>query len=153
MVLVLLNVDYSYVNRYNSFFYIATNILLILVLVLGTEMRGSQGWIVIGGFNVQVAEFAKIMIILCFADFLSKRQGVLHTFRDMLPCFIYIGLPFLLVMVQPDLGSALAFIAITLGMMFVAGANPKILLGIVFGGLVLAVLIIFATSSSGCGCP
>ncbi len=153
VVLVLLNVDYSYVNRYNSFFYIATNILLILVLVLGTEMRGSQGWIVIGGFNVQVAEFAKIMIILCFADFLSKRQGVLHTFRDMLPCFIYIGLPFLLVMVQPDLGSALAFIAITLGMMFVAGANPKILLGIVFGGLVLAVLIIFCHFQFGMWLP
>jgi rod shape determining protein RodA len=91
LVMIMLNVDYSQVNRYNNLLYVATNILLIVVLVLGTEQRGLQGWISVGGFNFQVAEFAKIMIILCFADFLAKRQGMLHTFREMLPCFIYMG--------------------------------------------------------------
>lgn len=153
LILVMLNVDYSQINRYNNLIYVATNILLIVVLVLGTEMRGSQGWISIGGFNLQVAEFAKIMIILCFADYLSKRQGMLHTLREIMPCFIYIGLPFLLVMAQPDLGTALAFIAITLGMMYVAGANPRILLWIIFGGLALVVLAMFLHIQFGMWLP
>jgi rod shape determining protein RodA len=124
-----------------------------VVLVLGTEQRGLQGWISVGGFNFQVAEFAKIMIILCFADFLAKRQGMLHTFREMLPCFIYMGLPILLVMAQPDLGTALVFVAITLGMMFVAGANPRILLGIITGGLALVVLALFLHVQFGMWLP
>ena len=123
LVLVMLNVDYSLVSRYNALIYVGTNILLIVVLVFGTEQRGLQGWLSIGGFNFQVAEFAKILFILCFADFLAKRQGMIHTLRDMFPCFIYIGLPVLLVTAQPDLGTALVFIAIAMGMMFVAGAN------------------------------
>ena len=153
LVLVMLNVDYSQVNRNNNLIYVATNILLIVVLVLGTEQRGSQGWLSIGGFNIQVAEFAKIMIIVCFADFLAKRQGMLRTMREMLPCFIYMGLPILLVMAQPDLGTALAFVAITLGMMYVAGANPRILLGIVTGGLALVVLALFLHVQFGMWLP
>ncbi|MGI6549928.1 MAG: rod shape-determining protein RodA [Syntrophomonadales bacterium] len=153
LVMIMLNVDYSQVNRYNNLLYVATNILLIVVLVLGTEQRGLQGWISVGGFNFQVAEFAKIMIILCFADFLAKRQGMLHTFREMLPCFIYMGLPILLVMAQPDLGTALVFVAITLGMMFVAGANPRILLGIITGGLALVVLALFLHVQFGMWLP
>ena len=153
LVVLTLNVDYSQVNRYNSLFYVLTNILLIVVLVVGTEQRGSQGWITIAGFNIQVAEFAKIGIILCFADFLAKRQGMLHTMREMLPCFIYMGLPFMLVMAQPDLGTALAFIAITLGMMFVAGANPRLLLWIIIGGLFLMVLALFLHLQFGMWLP
>lgn len=153
LVMVMLNVDYSQVNRHNNLIYVLTNILLIVVLVLGTEQRGLQGWISIGGFNFQVAEFAKIMIILCFADFLAKRQGMLHTMRDMLPCFMYMGLPILLVMAQPDLGTALAFVAITLGMMFVAGANPRLLLWIVFGALALVVVALFLHVQFGMWLP
>jgi len=153
LVMVMLNVDYSQVNRHNNLIYVLTNILLIVVLVLGTEQRGLQGWISIGGFNFQVAEFAKIMIILCFADFLAKRQGMLHTMRDMLPCFMYMGLPILLVMAQPDLGTALAFVAITLGMMFVAGANPRLLLWIVFGALALVVAALFLHVQFGMWLP
>ncbi|MGE5544201.1 MAG: rod shape-determining protein RodA [Bacillota bacterium] len=153
LVLVMLSVDYGQVNRYNNLIYVLTNILLIVVLVLGTEQRGLQGWISIGGFNLQVAEFAKIMIILCFADFLAKRQGMLHTLRDMLPCFIYMGLPILLVMAQPDLGTALVFVAITMGMMFVAGANPRILLWIIFGALALTVLALFLHVQFGMWLP
>jgi rod shape determining protein RodA len=153
LVLVMLNVDYSLVSRYNALIYVGTNILLIVVLVFGTEQRGLQGWLSIGGFNFQVAEFAKILFILCFADFLAKRQGMIHTLRDMFPCFIYIGLPVLLVTAQPDLGTALVFIAIAMGMMFVAGANPRILVGIIFGALALVVLALFLHLQFGMWLP
>jgi len=153
LVLITLNVDYSLVNRYNALIYVGTNILLIVVLVLGTEQRGLQGWLSIGGFNFQVAEFAKILFILCFADFLAKRQGMLHTLRDMFPCFLYMGLPVLLVTAQPDLGTALVFVAIALGMMFVAGANPRILIGIIAGSLALVVLALFLHLQFGMWLP
>ena len=153
LVLVMLNVDYSLVSRYNALIYVGTNILLIVVLVFGTEQRGLQGWLSIGGFNFQVAEFAKILFILCFADFLAKRQGMIHTLRDMFPCFIYIGLPVLLVTAQPDLGTALVFIAIAMGMMFAAGAYPRILVVIIFGALALVVLALFLHLQFGMWLP
>ncbi len=153
LIIIILNTDYTIASRYNRLLYLATNLLLILVLVLGTEMRGSQGWISIGGLNLQVAEFAKILIILCFADFLSKRQGMLNTLRELIPCFLYMGLPFLLVMLQPDLGTALVFLAITLGMMFVAGANPKILVAIIVGGLGVVLIALFLHSKFGMWLP
>jgi len=153
LVVLMLNVDYGYVSRYHNSIYVFTNILLIIVLVLGTEQRGSQGWIAIGGYNLQMAEFAKILIILCFADFLSKRQGMLGTLREMIPCFIYMGLPFLLVLAQPDLGTALAFVVIMLGMMFVAGANPRILLWIIIGGLALVIMVMFLHLKFGMWLP
>ncbi|NLV16728.1 MAG: rod shape-determining protein RodA [Syntrophomonadaceae bacterium] len=153
LIIFILNIDYTIASRYNRLLYLGTNLLLILVLVLGTEMRGSQGWISIGGLNLQVAEFAKILIILCFADFLSKRQGMLNTLREMMPCFLYMGLPFLLIMLQPDLGTALVFLAITMGMMFVAGANPKILVGIIVGGLGVIILALFLHAKFGMWLP
>ena len=71
----------------------------------------------------------------------------------MFPCFIYIGLPVLLVTAQPDLGTALVFIAIAMGMMFVAGDNPRILVGIIFGALALVVLALFLHLQFGMWLP
>lgn len=63
---------------------------------------------------------------------LDKRMGKLNTFKDLLPVAAYVGLPFLLVMKQPDLGTALVFMAIFFGMIFAAGVNLRLLM-IIFG--------------------
>ncbi|MGE5423237.1 MAG: rod shape-determining protein RodA [Ignavibacteriales bacterium] len=153
LVVFILNIDYQQGTRNSRILYIATIAILLAVLFFGKEVRGSQGWIVIAGQQLQPAEFAKIMVVLCFADFLSQRQGMLNTLGEILPCFLYIGLPFLLVLAQPDLGTSLAFLAITFGMMFVAGANPKILLWIIFGGLAFALLVFFLHQQFGMWLP
>ena len=67
-------------------------------------------------------------MIISLANILDKKFGQLHSWRDVLPIFIYVGVPFLLVLKQPDLGTSLVFIAILFGMLFVAGIPTKMLL-------------------------
>ncbi|NTW05022.1 MAG: rod shape-determining protein RodA, partial [Peptococcaceae bacterium] len=104
---------------------------------LGTTSLGAQRWIYIGPFSFQPSEFSKLIIIITFADFLSNRSGRLNTFWEMFPCFIYLGFPVLLILIQPDLGTSLVFMSIMFGMLFMSGANKKILVGIIVFGLIM----------------
>ena len=80
------------------------------------------------------------MIIVCFASYLSKRQGELQRLRDLAPCFLYFVVPFLLVFIQPDLGTSLVFVVIFFGMLYLAGARPSLLLKLLGGGLAVIAL-------------
>jgi rod shape determining protein RodA len=142
--ILIIRFDYNQFKRYSLAIYGIAVLALILVLVFGHEIRGTTGWIGLGPLPpVQPAEFTKVLLILAFANFLDKRKGELNTLGDMMPCFLFMGLPFILIMLQPDLGTALVYIAITFVMMFVAGANPKILLGIIAAALSVTALALF----------
>ncbi|MGE5391526.1 MAG: rod shape-determining protein RodA [Deltaproteobacteria bacterium] len=142
-VIFILQYDYNNIRRYSWWLYGLSIFLLLLVLVAGEEIRGTTGWISLGPLPaIQPAEFTKILLIMSFADFLNERKGDLDTWGKMMPCFLYMGIPLVLIMMQPDLGTALVYIAVTAVMMFVAGANPK-LLGLLFGaGFLLLVLVL-----------
>ncbi|MDA8229699.1 MAG: rod shape-determining protein RodA [Desulfitobacterium hafniense] len=118
-------IDYQKYRRLSWWIYGLNIALLLAVFAFGTSAKGAQRWIpVAGGFNIQPSEFAKLFIILTFADFLAKRQGKLNRYRDFIPPFLFVGIPMALIFKQPDLGTTLVFAAIFIGMMFVAGANP-----------------------------
>lgn len=140
----IIRFDYLQLRRYSPFFYGFSLLLLIMVLVFGQDIRGTTGWIQIGPIPAfQPAEITKVLLILSFADFLSKRKGLLDTFGQMIPCFLFMGLPFLLIMAQPDLGTGLVYIAVTVVMMYFAGANARILFGLLTGGAALVALLLF----------
>jgi rod shape determining protein RodA len=144
MAIMLIRFDYSQLEGYWKYLYGISIITLILVLIFGQEVRGTTGWIGFGPFpKIQPAEFTKILLILAFAAYLNKRKDSLDTFREMLPCFIFMGIPFLLIMLQPDLGTALVYIAVTLVMMFIAGANPKVLGMIILIASLFIALMLF----------
>lgn len=150
----IIRYDYSQLRRYSLILYAFSIILLVMVLFLGQEMRGTTGWINLGFLPaVQPAEFTKIILILSFADFLTCRKGALNTLGQMIPCFIFMGVPFVLIMLQPDLGTALVYIAITVVMMFVAGANPRVLSALLFGALLLVILMVFLHFQFGLWLP
>jgi len=136
---LVLRVDIGQLQKLSWYVYGLALLLLTVVLVLGTEQRGTTGWIGLPGFRIQPAEISKVLIIAGFASFLARRQGELQTLKQMIPAFVYVGIPFLLVMMQPDLGTGLVFLAILVGMMLVAGANPKLLLSLIGGAILLAV--------------
>ena len=137
-----LRFDYGQIEGRGHVFYALSIVILLAVLMFGEQQRGTTGWIKIGLLPlIQPAEFTKVLLIIAFADFLNARQGQLETFSQILPCAMYMSVPFLLVALQPDLGTALVYIAITVVMLFVAGANPKILLGSI---AILTVLIALA---------
>jgi rod shape determining protein RodA len=149
----LMRSDYSRLSRYSRYVYVATLVLLLAVLLFGREVRGTQGWIGLGSRGVQPAELAKVMVVVAFAEFLSSRQGQLNTLRELLPCFLYVGVPFALIMLQPDLGTAMVMVAVMFGMMFVAGASPRVLLGVMAAGAGIIALALFLHYSFGTWLP
>lgn len=150
----IIRYDYSQLARYNFIIYGSAVLLLIIVLIFGQELRGSTGWITIGPLpTFQPAEFTKIMLIIAFADFLNRRRNNLDTMAELIPCFIYMGIPFILIMLQPDLGTALVYIVITTVMMFAAGANPKIMISLILGGVIAVALLLFLHFQFGVPLP
>lgn len=127
-------IDYQKLRRFSWWIYGFNVLLLLAVFAFGESAKGAQRWIpVTSTQNIQPSEFAKLFIIVTFADFLAKRQGQLNRFRDFIPPFLFVIVPMLLIFKQPDLGTTLVLVAIFIGMMFVAGANPW-----KFGGLLLS---------------
>lgn len=114
------------------FAYALAIFLLLLTLAVGTGVgtaASSKSWIAIGGVRLgQPAELAKIAVILMLARWLAERREPPATLRELVyPCAIA-GAPFALVVGQPDLGSALVFVAILFAMLFWAGTRLSLLL-------------------------
>ena len=136
----LMNFDYKILQRYGNYFYVFNLILLILVMLVGQSALGAQRWIALGPISIQPSEFSKLIMIIALAAMMEKR-GRVRTLSDLAPIAVYVGVPFLLVLKQPDLGTSLVFLAIFLGMVFVAGIRLRILFTIFgFGLAVLPVL-------------
>ena len=116
-------------------------VLLVVVLVVGTgagTAAGSHSWLAIGGVRVgQPSELAKVATVLMLARYLSSRREPPRSLRDLLAPGAIVGVPFLLVLKQPDLGSALVFIGIFFAMMFWAGVRPRLLFMIASPGISL----------------
>lgn len=130
LVFFVLHFDYKVLQRYGNALYILNLVMLVAVMLMGQSALGAQRWIQIGPITLQPSEFSKIIMIISLASMLDKRTGKLNTFKDLLPVAAYVGLPFILVMKQPDLGTSLVFMAIFLGMTFVAGVNLRLLMTI-----------------------
>ncbi|KUO51558.1 MAG: rod shape-determining protein RodA [Desulfitibacter sp. BRH_c19] len=150
----ILSFDYKQFQKYSKYLYALNIIILLLVLSpLGHSAKGAQRWITMGPFAFQASEFAKILVIITFADFLAKRQGKLETLKQLIPCLVFVAIPMLLVLMQPDLGTSLVFVAIFIGMMFIAGANPKLLVGLISTGLLGGIGLIYSNLKWGTWVP
>jgi rod shape determining protein RodA len=115
----------------------ATVVSLMAVRVIGTTALGAQRWISIGGFNVQPSEFAKLAAILLLAGVLARHP--VERPVDLLRPTALIGLPWLLVFIQPDLGTSLVFGCVLLVMLFWAGM-PAAWLVLLLSPLVSSIL-------------
>uniref|UniRef100_A0A7C1J081 Peptidoglycan glycosyltransferase RodA n=1 Tax=Ammonifex degensii TaxID=42838 RepID=A0A7C1J081_9THEO len=126
---------YEELPRYATVLYVVNLLLLAAVLFVGHTALGAQRWIKIGPFLLQPSEFAKFVIIITLANFLARREERLGRLRDLLPVFSFVGLPLLLVLKQPDLGTSLVFIAVTFSMLYMAGVRASLLLALGGTGL------------------
>ena len=134
-----LYIPYDDFPRYAKFLYLFNLVMLLTVLFAGREALGAQRWIKIGPFSLQPSEFAKDIITITLANYLTARQGQIDKLSDFIRVFIHIGVPMLLILKQPDLGTSLVFVAITFAQLYVAGANRKLLFSLFGGGLALAI--------------
>jgi len=141
-LLVVQRIDYGVWRRFSVHLMGLALLLLFLVLVLPTsmtEVNGSRSWIrfgegVFGLFSVQPSEFAKLAIIIYFADWLSRRSEKLgNVTYGLIPFAVMLGLVCGLVMLEPDLGTTVVIVMIAGMIYFAAGANLWHIIGA--GGL------------------
>lgn len=133
-------VDYEYFSKYANTIYWFN--IALLVLVLGMERgRGNMaGWFRWGADaarTMQPSEFGKLAIIVALAKLFSERNKPVTRVSELLPLLAYIGLPLLLIVAQPDVGTALVYIVVFGIMLFSSGASYKLIIGI----LCIAVLM------------
>ena len=140
--------NYKRVYDFSVYIYLGTIALLVATILLGRFVYGSR-WIRIGFFGFQASEFAKIATILFLAWYLDSRKRSQGVFVHFIVSCIIALLPMALILFQPDLGTALVFIPILLGMTYIAGMPMRyiifIVLCIAFTGILL-VLPLWQTS-------
>ncbi|HKV45006.1 MAG TPA: rod shape-determining protein RodA [bacterium] len=142
VALVLLAVDYRVFASGARVLYVLNLLLLAAVLVAGRTSLGAQRWIPLGPLGqFQPSEMAKIVIVITLAKHMTDRPGPYRSVWSLLPFLGHVALPMVLIFKQPDLGTALVYAAIFVGMLYAAGARRRDLAAL--GGAVLVVAPIF----------
>jgi rod shape determining protein RodA len=136
-------VEYFRLARFSLVGYWAGIAALLAVPFFGVARLGARRWLDLGPIQFQPSEFAKLAFLFAMANYLSRPAVELASPAVFARALGMAGLPFILILKQPDLGSALVFIPVTLVMMFVAGVPPRFLLRLV-GGTSAAVLLLVA---------
>ena len=134
--------DYKWLKTFAWPLYALQLGLLVLTLAIGTGVGGSARWVQIGPFQFQFSELAKILMIVVLANYLGARQGRLGSLPSILGACILVAPPWVLVMLQPDLGTSLVLLAILGGMLFMSGASLR-WLGALVGGVLAAFPLIW----------
>ncbi|TME82092.1 MAG: rod shape-determining protein RodA [Chloroflexi bacterium] len=117
--------DYAWLKTLAWPIYFTNLGLLAATLVVGSGVGGTARWIPILGLQFQFSELAKILMIVVLANFLASRQGKLDSIWSILGACMLVAPALVLVMLQPDLGTSLVFVAILGGMLFMSGASLR----------------------------
>ena len=122
--------DHSYILIFLYFFGV---LLLLAVLFIGKEVRGASSWLSIGGIGFEPVEFVKLVIILMLAKYFSLRHIEVHRIKYLVVSALYVIIPLILLLLQPELGYVLILALIWLAIVLVAGIRIKhlIILGII----------------------
>ena len=146
---VVMATDHRWVRIVTPLVYAASVVGLLLVLVMGSTINGSRSWLVLGGMSIQPAEFAKLAVVIGMAIVVAERIESSSRRRaldgmDVTLMLAIAGLPALLILLQPDLGTMLVLSATVFGVLAVAGAPRRWLLGLLAGGIAAATLAVTA---------
>lgn len=147
IAILVVFIDYKKITKIAPFFY--AGILILLVLVLFTDpINGATSWFEIGSITFQPAEFAKIFVIITFSDVIVRIQNkgkdeISKPLKLIIACIV-VFIPVLLIIKQPDYGTALAFLVATVLILFCAGINKKyIIISIIASAISLPLLYFF----------
>ena len=142
--------DHRWVRILAPLVYVASMIGLVLVLVMGVTINGSRSWIQLGGMSIQPAEFAKLAVVIGMALLVAERtEGSMKTTSswevgsaEVAGMLAIAGLPAMLILLQPDLGTMLVLSATVFGVIAVSGARRSWLLGLFVGAVGVATLAV-----------
>lgn len=112
LIIILLSLEAKFYERFASIIYIISLISIIGLFFFGKTINGATSWYAIGGFTIQPAEFAKVATALALSKFIGDIQTNMRDLSDQFKAFIIIALPALIILPQPDAGSAMVFAAL-----------------------------------------
>jgi rod shape determining protein RodA len=137
-------IHYRVLERFAYFAYAANILLLIAVLLIGKSVLGARRWIGFGAFSIQPSEFMKITIAWTLAKYFHDDQYREHyDLKSLMIPILLVLIPVLLVMAQPDLGTAMIILAVSSSMILFVKVSPRLLAMIFAGALVLAPIAYF----------
>lgn len=127
-------IDFRFLKRTDILIglFMIFSIMLLLLPVFGSKINGAQSWFSFGFFSFQPSDLMKLVVVLMFAKYLSRRHIEIGNFKHIFITGLYALVPFLLIAIQPDFGSAMVILFIWVGMVIVSGISKKHLL-LVFG--------------------
>lgn len=122
-LVVAILIDPDVYRRHQKYLYLITLLIFVIVFLEGEVRRGSRRWIDLGFFRFQPSEFGKLLVVLALAGFLADRFKRVGESRTVVAAVALALPPMLLVFVQPDIGSALVYVAALAAVLFVAGTR------------------------------
>ncbi|MDP2912446.1 MAG: rod shape-determining protein RodA [Candidatus Omnitrophota bacterium] len=135
LLAIVINISYQKFVDLSYPLYFINVVLLILVLAIGHVRGGAQRWFSLGGFAFQPSEFIKLNLILVIANYVGMKRASMGGLRDIvIPC-ILLFIPFALVILQPDLGTALILLPVFFSILFIGGAGSKYLIAMISLGI------------------
>ncbi|HET6876829.1 MAG TPA: rod shape-determining protein RodA [Jatrophihabitans sp.] len=143
-------IDARLLRLFGPIVYLASLFGLLLVMVAGTTINGAHAWIRLGaGVEIQPAEFAKLGLVVGMAVLFTRHLGEREedqspTTREILAALGLIAVPFVLIMLQPDLGSAMVLGCAAFGVLVAAGVRARWTVGLLVAGALAAVLAVKA---------
>ena len=136
--IIMLSVDYRWFSDASVMIFIGLLSLLGYVLLFGSVGGGARRWIDVGVFDLQPSEFARIVVALGLATLFCDRRWGLQTPGGWLMAALVVGLPFLLIAQQPDLGTAVTLLPVCLGILVFAGLRLRYVAVLVMLAILIA---------------
>ena len=132
-------IDFRFLKRTDILVFIFSimSLVLLSLFVLGKVSHGAQSWLSFFGFSIQPSDMMKLVLVLILAKYFSRRHVEIRDIKHIFISFFYAFIPFVLVLLQPDFGSAMIIFFIWLGMVLVAGISKTHLLAVFLSGVLL----------------
>jgi rod shape determining protein RodA len=144
VLFIVARFDYRMLKGWSGLLYILTLGMLIATRFIGHSALGAQRWINLGFFQFQPSEIAKVFLVIVLAKYFSDNVDLMDRWWTVLKSMIFIGIPTLLVAIQPDLGTALTLVVIYLTMLFISNFKKiYFFFGSIIGFLALPVIFRF----------
>lgn len=147
LTFLVMSVDYRQIKRFAKPLLLFSLLLLILVLIpgIGKEVSGARRWFRFKFISFQPSELAIIAMVIYVADFISRKgNGIKQFFQGFLPIVSVLSVCALLILMQPDLGTAVVVGIVVFIMLFIAGIKPLYLLYVILTSLPLLYILIFS---------
>ncbi|MDH5796606.1 MAG: rod shape-determining protein RodA [Anaplasmataceae bacterium] len=129
IIIAVTIIDMKFILKHVFWYFILTITLLVTVKVLGNPKMGANRWLDLGFFNIQPSEITKISLILILAKYFENKNIFKNTYNLIIPLILF-GIPEVLILMQPNLGTAIILSIIFISILYIAGLGNKIIISL-----------------------